>query len=146
MTTLKNCQLDTTDFEHDYFNSEKHSDANTEEYVRHNMSIYNEVAGLDAVYQNGLSFYHGHYALPSTAVELSADGGTSPKLMKINDLTAADFENGQCASHLRELVGYLGLSSLAELRNLHTTLMANNMRAQTYADQLEIEPVFVEGD
>lgn len=151
MTTLNNTQTisDTTDFDHNYHNSEKNSSSNMGEYVRHNLDVYNEFFGLSAVYQNGQSYYHGDYSLPSTKVELSADGGTDSKLIKINELCAEDFEKESHTDYLHELIEELAfddVKTIADLHEVYIDLMDNNSCAQEYADHLDIEPVFINLD
>ena len=139
----------TTDFDHNYHNSEKHSSSNVPEYVRHNLDVYNEFMGMSAVYQNGQSYIHGDYSTPSTKVELSADGGTDSNLIKLNELYAEDFENEDCVEHLQELIEELALNevkTIADLHEVYIDLMDNNSRAEQYADNLDIEPVFIDFD
>lgn len=73
-----------TEFESQYHSSQKHSSNNMSEYVRHNADIFNEVNGLQAIYQNAEHYHHGDYSLPSTKFELSGDGGTDKALLLID--------------------------------------------------------------
>lgn len=149
MTTLNNTQVITTDFDHNYHNSEKHSSSNVSEYVRHNLDVYNEFMGMSAVYQNAQSYIHGDLSTPSTKVELSADGGADSKLIKLNELYAEDFENEDCTEYLQELIEKLALDdveTIADLHEVYIDLMDNNSRAQQYAEDLDIEPVFIDLD
>ncbi len=149
MTTLNKAQAIATDFDHNYHNSEKHSSSNVSEYVRHNLDVYNEFMGMSAVYQNGESYIHGDYSTPSTKVELSDLGGTDPKLLKLNELYAVDFENEDYVEHLQALIEELALDdvkTIADLHEVYIDLMDNNSRAQQYAENLDIEPVFIDFD
>lgn len=135
-----------TDFDHNYHNSEKRSSNNVPEYVRHNLDVYNEFMGMSAVYQNAQSYIHGDYSTPSTQVELSLDGGTDSKLIKLNELYAKDFENEKYIEYLQELIEELALDdvkTIADLHEVYINLIDNNSRAQQYADNLDIEPVFI---
>lgn len=136
-----------TDFDHNYHYSEKHDEGLSTEYTRHLIDVYNEINGLSVVYQNGMSFYNNDYSTPSTKVELSADGGTDPKLLKLNELYAEDFENEDYVEHLQELIEELALDdvkTIADLHEVYIDLMDNNSRAQQYADNLDITPVFID--
>lgn len=141
-TTFKTTQQRATDFDHNYHYSEKHSSSNMPEYVRHNLDVYNEVNGLSAVYQTGQSYYHGDYSLPSTEVELSRDGGTDTKLIKVNELSESDFDDEKCVEYIKELTEELGLESVDDLHNFYLALMDNNALANRYGKTLEITPVF----
>ncbi|MGP4716924.1 hypothetical protein ACTXGL_09835 [Psychrobacter sp. T6-6] len=135
----------TTDFDHNYHNSQKHSSSNMSEYVRHNLDVYNQVMGLDAVYQNGQSYYHGDHSLPSTQLELSDLGGTDARLLKINALYESDFDKASYAEYLQEIIDDLALDevkTIDDLFHLYVLLMDNNGFANTYADNLDIKPVF----
>ena len=147
MTTLNNTQNIATDFDYNYHNSEKHSSSNVSEYVRHNLDVYNEFMGMSAVYQNAQSYIHGDYSTPSTQVELSADGGTDSKLIKLNELYAEDFEKETCTEYLQELIEELALDdikTIADLHEIYIDLMDNNSRAQQYAKNLDITPDFID--
>ncbi len=141
-----NKEIVTTDFDYNYHNSEKHSSSNMSEYVRHNVDVYNQVMGLDAVYQSAQSYYHGDYSTPSAEVELSVDGGADKRLVKLNELYEEDFTSGKCDEYLKELADEIGLSSISELHNLYLELMDNNSRAQQYAQDLDVSEVFIDDD
>jgi|GEM_PF-4818852 len=145
--TLSNGQsITTTDFDHNYHSSQKHSSNFVSEYVLHNLDVYNEVMGMSAVYQAGQSYIHGDYSTPSAKLELSEDGGADGRLIKINNLYEADFDDETCSEYLQEMVGDLeieGINTVSDLRNLYLELMDNNSLAQQYADNLDIEPVFL---
>ena len=139
----------STDFDYNYHNSEKHSSSKVSEYVRHNLDVYNEFMGMSAVYQNGQSYIHGDHSTPSTKVELSDLGGTDPKLLKLNELYAEDFESEDYVKYMQELIEELALDdvkTIADLHKVYIDLMDNNSRAQQYAENLDIEPVFIDFD
>lgn len=141
--------INTTDFDHNYHNSVKHSSSNCPEYVRHDLDVYNEIFGLSTVYQNAQSYIHGDYSTPSTKVELSANGGTDSKLIKLNELYAEDFEKEKYTEYLQELIEELALDCVKTISDLHEVyidLMDNNCRAEQYAESLDITPVFIDHD
>lgn len=142
-------EIVATDFDYNYHYSEKHSSSTVPEYVRHNLDVYNEFMGMSAVYQNAQSYIHGDFSTPSTKVELSADGGTDSSLIKLNELYAEDFEKESCTEYLQELIEELALDdvkTIADLHEVYIDLMDNNSRAQQYASNLNIEPVFITDD
>lgn len=140
MNTLNN--TGRTSFDSTYYGSSKHSSSNMPEYTLHGIDVYNQVMGLNAVYQTGMSYYHGDYSLPCTEVELSADGGTDEKLIKVNSLCAEDFEHDHYIAFLKELIDELALDevkTIADLHELYIDVMDNNRMAQQYVIDLNLD-------
>ena len=136
------------DFEHEYHYSEKHGNSNCSDYVRHNIDVFNDVMGLQTVYQTGLSYYHGDYSLPSAKLELSVDGGTDSALVKLNDMTREDIAK-LTDIEVSELVEYLDrdfITNMADICQVYELLIENNIKAQEYLDNLDITPVFQDND
>lgn len=127
------------DFDWSYHFSETHSSSSMPEYMRHNMDVFNEVDGLDAIYQNGLRHYHGNLSTPSIEYELSEAGGTDKVLVAINKLTAVEINalsDNEVATFINDLE-YEGLKTKADILSLHAVLMENNAAVSEYAEKAE---------
>ena len=85
-------KITATIFESNYHYSEHRGNMNCDEYVRHNVDVYNTIMieengvhdTFQTVYQNGMHHIHGDYSLPSTELELSEDGGADTFLCEID--------------------------------------------------------------
>jgi hypothetical protein len=142
-------------FDWSYHFSKTHSSSSMPEYVRHNIDVFNEVDGLDAVYQNGLRHYHGNLSTPSIEYELSEAGGTDKILVTINKLTAVKIGalNDDEVEILINDLGYDKLKTKADILSLHAVLMENNAAVSEYAEKAEAkvlksidENIIKEGD
>lgn len=133
-----------TDFDINYHSSKKHSSSNMSEYVRHNLDIFNEVNGLQAVYQSGLSYYHGDYSLPSTEVLLSEDGGTNYALSQINDLDESYFDNID-EDYIKDL-NCAHITTKEQVIETYWLIKHNNKKAAKLGDAYEPDVVLLEHD
>jgi len=95
-------KITATIFDSNYHYSEYHGNMNCEEYIRHNIDVFNTITveengvqdTFQTVYQTGCHYIHGDYSLPSTELELSEDGGADTFLCEIDrEFYESDFDH-----------------------------------------------------
>lgn len=130
-----------SNFNHNYYGSVKHSYSTVPEYTRHEIDVYNTVRGLEAVYQTGLDYYHNTHATPHETLELSTDGGTDKRLVKVSEIEQSDFDNPQYKEYLTDIIEEIDLDSVKtveDLEALYNELERNKEEAQQYMDNLDL--------
>jgi hypothetical protein len=125
-------KIETTSFDTNYHAAVKHSSSNVQDYVRHEIDVYNQIIindsiKLDAVYQTAQSYLHNDCRTPSANLELSEDSGTSKLLVLVNRLYESDFED---AANINESLAEAKalcseVNTVEKLRQLYDTLNNN---------------------
>lgn len=140
--------IETTPFDHVYFNSEKHYLAN-KEYVRHNVNVYNKITfkveSFHAVYQTGQSYYHKDISAPRQALELSDESDAS--LVILNGYYEEYLESlneEELEFELERLAEWgLLLENKDELLAVYDCLMENNSKVGNASDYVEDDEVIL---
>lgn len=132
----------TSSFEFNYHNSEKHSSSNCDEYVRHNIDVFNSMdiadKSFNACYQTAMSYIHNDYSTPSRKLGLS-DNSTDAFLLKLNNLVESELEDDEIMDELAEE------SKLAkeDIKSLYYALNENLIDAQNFMNSLDLDIVFI---
>lgn len=127
----------TTAFERQYHYSLQHTAPSGEEYTRNVVDIHNAVYGMVAIYQNGLSFINGSHGSPSVKVELSSEGGTDWRLVKVDEMGIDGIESIE-QDDLKDLIDSFQLPTLKtrdDLRSLYLALKQNHIDAEAYNEK-----------
>jgi hypothetical protein len=137
--------ISRTEFDSNRYDSEKVGNHTYGRYVFHSMDVYNiikiENLELQAIYQNGISYYHEDDDCPSNELELSELGGSDKVLVKINEITETDFDNKKWINEILEEVKELCpvIDSLDKLKEVYKVLKDNQPRISDYVDDSEID-------
>lgn len=138
-TSAEATEIEVTQFDYNDHSVERHESSTVPAYVRHNMDVYNEINGLSAIYQNGLSYYNDDRSLPAKEFELSVHGGTDNALLVINGFTTEDID-GFTESDMVQVIEDINedfINTKADVYAFHAVLMQNNINAQKYATSIE---------
>lgn len=136
---ISDLKIKITPFDYNWHSAKKHESSTMPAYVRHNMDVYNEINGLGAVYQSGLSRYNDDYSLPAKEFELSIHAGTDNALVVINGFTTEDID-GFTESDMVQVIEDINedfIKTKADIYVIHAALMQNNIDAQKYACGIE---------
>lgn len=136
--------ITTTSFDSNYHSSQKAGSNNTDDYVLHNVDIFNtiEFCGhtFHAVYQTAQSYYHNDYSSPSAKLGLSVDGGCDQVLIDI--WNEGDFDNSvesDVEEFLHNLEEEYSLElTLENLRDVYTAIADNQTYANAHLTALEL--------
>lgn len=133
-------KITTTQFDHNYNNSQKAGNAFCGFYVFHNIDVFNVInidgIELHAVYQCGMSYDYNDYNCPSPNLALSKDGGTSEVLAKIDRLYESDFEDEESILETLEEVKDLChvIDSIKKLKAVYDALNDNKPTLSDFLD------------
>lgn len=129
--------ITTTAFEYNYHNSKW---CNDREYLIHNADIYNKIKfkdlELQAVYQDGQTYFNNDYSQPRNVPELVDAMGTDRILIVVNQISESDFDNDEYVAYYIEQIGNEAITTKEELRALYQALMSNNVAAKQFYKDL----------
>ena len=100
--------ITSTEFDYNYYYSEKAGNQLHGFYPRHNVDVFNEIIigeeRFSVVYQTGMNYLYGDYQCPDPDLAISEDGGSHALIVLLDELYETDFQDSTCSEYIAEKV------------------------------------------
>ena len=98
--------ITSTEFDYNYYYSEKAGNQLHGFYQRHNVDVFNEIIigeeRFSVVYQTGMDYLYGDYQCPDPDLAISEDGGSHALIVLLDELCETDFKDSTCSEYIAE--------------------------------------------
>jgi len=98
--------ITSTEFDYNYYYSEKAGNQLHGFYPRHNVDVFNEIIigeeRFSVVYQTGMNYLYSDYQCPDPDLAISEDGGSHALIVLLDELYETDFQDSTCSEYIAE--------------------------------------------
>ena len=100
--------ITSSEFDYNYYYSEKVGNQLHGFYQRHNVDVFNEIIideeRFSVVYQTGMDYLYGDYQCPDPDLAISEDAGSHALIVLLDELCETDFQDSMCSEYIAEKV------------------------------------------